>query len=86
MGTRNVKMKTFIFEVAIEQDGEGWRAFYPDWEHIGASSWGYTEREALAHIEEVLSMIIEEFADEGLPLPSTDHLTESDRPTVAVTV
>ena len=47
---------------------------------------GYTEKEALAHIEEVLSMIIEEFADEGLPLPSTDHLTESDRPTVAVTV
>ncbi len=79
-------MKTYLFHVELEPDGEGWRAFFPDWEEIGASTWGYTEEEALIYIREVLSMIVEEFEDEGSDLPSTDHLTVSNGPAVAITV
>jgi predicted RNase H-like HicB family nuclease len=79
-------METYLFEVALEPDGEGWRAFYPDWEEIGASTWGYTQAEALGYIQEVLLMIIEEFKSEGSVLPPTEHLTVSDGASVAVTV
>ena len=32
-------MKTYGFRVELEPDEEGWRAFYPPWEEIGASTW-----------------------------------------------
>jgi predicted RNase H-like HicB family nuclease len=54
-------MKTYIFNVSLEPDEDGWRAFYPPLESIGASTWGKTQEEALQHIHEVLAMIIEEF-------------------------
>ncbi len=77
-------MKTYVFQVELEPDDEGWRAFYPPWEGIGASTWGYTKEEALKHIQEVLSMILEEFAEEGQPVPSTDQMHVSEGPAVAV--
>ena len=79
-------MKTYMFQVELEPDGDGWHVFFPDWEEIGASTWGYTREEALNHIQEVLSMIIEEFEEEGTPLPATDGMTVCEGPTVAVTV
>lgn len=58
-------MTTYVFNVSLEQDGDGWCAFYAPLEHIGASTWGDTQEEALQHIQEVLAMIVEEFAAEG---------------------
>ncbi len=58
-------MKTYKFEVELEIDEEGWHVYYPPWSSIGASTWGYTRKEALKNIQEVLSMIIDEFLEEG---------------------
>ena len=79
-------MKTYMFQVALEPDGDGWHVWFPGWERIGASTWGYTREEALNYIQEVLSMIIEEFEEEGTPLPTADGMTVCEGPTVAVTV
>jgi predicted RNase H-like HicB family nuclease len=78
-------VKTYIFAVSLEPDEEGWRAFYPPLEHVGASTWGETEDEALKHIQEVLSMIVEEFADEGKDIPSSQGLLVTGGAAVAVT-
>ena len=62
-------MKTHTFRVVLEPDEEGWHIYVPELESIGASTWGYTKEGALYYIKEVLEMIIEEFEEEGLPLP-----------------
>ena len=79
-------MKNYVFRVVLEPDEEGWHVFFPDWEEIGASTWGYTREEALNHVREVLEMIIEEFEDEGTPLPISDKMVVSEGPMVMVTV
>ena len=60
--------KTYEFEVALETDEDGWHVFYRPWSSIGASTWGYTRKEALDNIREVLSMIVEELMEEGKPV------------------
>jgi predicted RNase H-like HicB family nuclease len=77
-------MKTYLFDIELEADEEGWRAFYPPLEEIGASTWGKTKEEALGNIQEVLSLILDELAEEENPLIVTGNLTVSDRPVVAV--
>ena len=66
-------MKTYTFPVVLEPDGEGWHIYVPSWESLGASTWGYTKAGALYYIKEVLEMIIEEFEEEGRPLPGLDE-------------
>ena len=80
------KVKTYVFQVDLEQDEEGWRAFYLPLEDIGASTWGYTKEEALKNIQEVLLMIVEEFAEEGQPIPFTERMTVSEAHLVAINV
>jgi predicted RNase H-like HicB family nuclease len=79
-------VKTYVFQVEVEPDEEGWRAFYPPWEEIGASTWGYTKEEAIKNIQEVLSMILEEFNEEGRPIPATEQMTVSESTLVAVSL
>ena len=79
-------MKTYKFRVVLEPDGEGWHIYVPELRGIGASTWGYTQEDALKYIREVLEMIIEEFSEEGNPLPSADAMPVSDGPAVTVTV
>ena len=78
-------MKTYIFNVSLEPDEEGWRAFYPPLEHIGASTWGKTQEEARQHIYEVLAMIVEEFLEEGHELSAGNGLVITEGTAVAVT-
>jgi predicted RNase H-like HicB family nuclease len=78
-------MKTYIFNISLEPDEEGWRAFYPPLEHIGASTLGKTPEEARQHIYEVLSMIVEEFLEEGRELPVGNGLVITEGTAVAVT-
>jgi len=82
---KEASMKTYIFNVSLEPDEEGWRAFYAPLEHIGASTWGKTQEEARQHIHEVLSMIVEEFIEEGRELPTGDGLLITEGTAVAVT-
>lgn len=77
-------MKSYIFHVQLEPDEEGWRAFYPPLEEVGASTWGKSRAESLRNIQEVLSMIVEEFAEEDRPLPDTDDIDTIEDTVVAI--
>ena len=78
-------MKTYTFRVVLERDEEGWHIYYPPWVSIGASTWGYTREEALHYIKEVLEMIIEEFEEEGTPLPPMGMAEPVDGIPVSIT-
>jgi predicted RNase H-like HicB family nuclease len=66
-------MKTYNFRVVVElEDAEGnpaWHAYYPALVSIGAATSGRTRDEALKNIIEVVRMIVQEFIEEGTPLP-----------------
>ena len=79
-------MNTYTFQVVVEPDEDGWHVYYPAWTDIGASTWGYTHEEALKNIQEVLSMIIEEFLEEGKPVPVEETMNPTEGASVAVTV
>ncbi len=79
-------MKSYAFHVEMEPDEEGWRAYYPPWERLGASTWGVTRSAALQNIQDVLAMMLEEFTQEGAPIPPGDGLMIIDGPAVTVTV
>ncbi len=77
-------MKSYVFKVELEPDAEGWRAFCPPLEDVGASTWGKTREEALDNIREVLIMVVSEFAEDGRPIPEVEHITVSEGPLVSV--
>ena len=77
-------MKSYVFPVVVEPDGDVWRAYVPELEAKGAATWGHTREEALENIKEVAQMVIEELLEDGEPLPPS--VTVSDGPVVAVTV
>ena len=78
-------MTTYVFQVSVEPDGDGWRAFYAPLEHIGASTWGNTQEEAVQHIQEVLSMIVDELIEEGKDIPTVEGLAVTRGAAVAIT-
>ncbi len=82
----HASVKTYTFKVVLEPDGEGWHVYYPSWSTIGASTWGYTREEALYYIKEVLEMIIEEFEEEGTPLPPLESEERAGSVPVSVTM
>ena len=55
----------YIFPVTLESDDEGWRAFSPSLEAMGASTRGETQEEALKNVREVLAVMLEGFLEEG---------------------
>jgi predicted RNase H-like HicB family nuclease len=90
-------MNTYSFKVVVEpdQDGAGnpaWYAYCPALESIGAATSGGTREEALKNINEVVHMIVQEFIEDGKPLPEgpEDSVEVSDIseevPRIAVTV
>jgi len=62
-------MKTYTFKVVVEPDEDRWHAYCPALEQYGAATWGNTREEALKHIQEVVQMVIEELAEDGIPIP-----------------
>ena len=79
-------MKTYTFRVVLEPDEEGWHIYVPELRRMGASTWGYTQADALNYIKEVLEMIIEEFQEDGQSLPEADAMAVSTGRTVTVTI
>ena len=91
-------MKTYNFKVVIELDQDfdgnpaGWHAFCPALEKLGGSTWGETQEQALKNINEVVRMIVQEFIEEGKPLPEGPkdsvevHEISQEEPRIAVTV
>jgi predicted RNase H-like HicB family nuclease len=67
-------MKTYSFKVVVEpdEDAQGnpaWQASCPALESVGGATSGRTRAEALRRINELIRAIVQEFADEGEPLP-----------------
>lgn len=80
-------MKTYVFKVVIEPDEDRWFASCPALEKYGAATWGYTKEDALKNIREVLEMTLEEFLEDGEPVPQESEGVEVfDEPRIAITV
>lgn len=87
-------MKTYNFRVVIEPDEDfdgnpaGWHAHCPLLEEQGASTWGTTESEALANINNVVHMVVESMVEHGEHIPDepADQVEVTVEPRVAVTV
>ena len=79
-------MKTYTFRVKLEPDEEGWRAFYPPLEEFGASTWGESQEAALNHIQEVLTMIVEERIEAKEPIQDQGSAKVPEGRLVSVTI
>ena len=80
--------KTYTFKVVVEPDGERWHAYCPALVRQGGATWGYTEKEALRNIDEVVKMVVESLIDHGEPVPEEpgDGVQVFADPRVEVTV
>jgi predicted RNase H-like HicB family nuclease len=76
-------MQTYLFRVAVEPDDDRWTAYCPALLSQGASTWGYTQEEALKHIEEVVRMVVRELIEDGEPVP--EDVRVSPEPLISVT-
>lgn len=85
---RSRNMKTYDFKVIVEADEERWHAYCPALKKQGASTWGFTEKEALKNIQEVVQLIVEELVEEGEKIPDEprDQVQVFQGPRVAITV
>jgi len=92
-----VPMKTYSFKVVLEpdEDAQGnpaWYAYCPALETVGGATSGRTREEALKNINDVVQMIVQEFVEEGRPLPEgpADSVEveeiSAEEPRIAVTV
>ena len=60
-------MKLLPFDVVVEPDGDRWHAYCLALEQYGAATRGYTEEEALRHIQEVVQIVVDELREDGVP-------------------
>ena len=76
-------MKTYVFKVVIEPDGDAWFASCPaleqSWSDHGATTWGATQEEALKHIDEVVHMVIKELVEDGESIPEDVQVSPLER-------
>ncbi len=76
-------MRTYTVRVKLYQEEDGrWSVSTPDLP--GCASWGYTQEEALAHIQEAVAGYIETLLKNRLPIPL--GVKAADEPIVTVTV
>lgn len=81
------EMKTYVFRVVVEPDGDRWFAYCPVLEDKGGATWGYTKEEALKNIREVVQMTVESMIEHGEKIPETpEEVQIFSEPKVAVTV
>ena len=81
-------MKTYVFRVVVEPDEDRWAAYCPALSKYASATWGYTEEEALKNICEVVAMVIQEMAEDKIPIPEgpAEEVIVSAEPRVAVTI
>ena len=78
-------MKTYIFQVEIEQEEDGrWSAEVPALP--GCATWGHTKEEALKSIQEATELYIASLVAHGDPIPTGDSVDVREQPAVAITV
>jgi len=64
------ELRTYTFTIVVEPADEVWHAYRPTLSPYGAATWGATREEVLAHVREVVGMIVERPAEEGGPVPA----------------
>ena len=69
MNLRGSSMKTYLFKIVVEPDGEEWVAYSPPLRHLGGATCGSTKEEALENIHEVIPMVVESLIEHGEPVP-----------------
>ncbi len=101
-------MRTYSFQVVLEKDkwpdepdeNAVWRAYIPALEHQGASSWGYTQKEALKNLQDAVDLLVEYLLEQGKEIDFESLLADqvknlpeshlqiqvSDVPLIAITV
>ncbi len=101
-------MKTYSFQVVLEKDkwpdepneNAVWRTYIPALEHRGASSWGYTQKEALKNLQDAVDLLFEYLSEQGGEInldsllrhqeegssESCSQIQVSDVPLIAITV
>ena len=76
---------SYVFRVVLEPDGDAWWFVHvPALSKLGGATQGRTREEALARINEVIELILEELIEEGEPIP--EDVQVSQDPLVAVTI
>lgn len=76
-------MKSYIFKVSLSQDEDGrWNAVVPSL--AACYTWGNTQEEALAHIQDALRCCVEDMLAHGEPLPA--DVQQVDAPVATVTL
>ena len=74
-------MKTYIFDVSVEQDEDGrWAASCPALP--GCATWGQTKQEAIRNIREAVEVYMEDIVAAGEPVPTPREVF--DAPAVSV--
>ncbi|MBI3090605.1 MAG: type II toxin-antitoxin system HicB family antitoxin [Candidatus Tectomicrobia bacterium] len=81
-------MKTYVFRVVIEPDGDRWIAYCPALLKQGGATWGKTREEAMKHIDEVVRLVVESLIKHGESIPEgpPEEVLVSTESRVAVTV
>jgi predicted RNase H-like HicB family nuclease len=69
-GTKR-KTESYSFNAILEYDPivDGWSAYIPELATVGGATFGDTADEAIKNMVEVVEMLIEEYKEEGKPLP-----------------
>ena len=80
-------MRTYSFQVVLEKDKwpdepdekAVWRAYIPALEHQGASSWGYTQKEALRNLQDAVDLLVEYLLEEEKEIDFESLLVEQEK-------
>jgi predicted RNase H-like HicB family nuclease len=90
LAIREDAMKSYVFQVIVEPDKQpdGTPAFHGYCPALpGCHTWGYTAEDALAKIQEAVSLYVEDLVDSGKPIPvNSPHggVSEFSTPSVVV--
>jgi len=79
-------MKTYTFKVVVEPDEDRWLAYCPVLK--GTTTWGYTRKEALKNLQEVIELVIEEMLARGEQIPASKSkgVTVSSEPLISIII
>jgi len=78
-------MKTYLFEVELEQEDDGrWSAWIEPLP--GCAAWGYTKEEALGAIKDTAQAYLEVLIEKGRDIPAAKAVETIDSPVVAVSL
>jgi len=86
-------VKSYTFRIVVEEDPfedrtMAYHAYCPALRNHGASTWGYTQEEALKNIQDVVHLVIESLLNHGVAIPTEpeEEVNVSPEPLVTVTI